>query len=75
MGGYSSEYAISLKTGSVVYKHLNSSLYTAYKIHIFKEKWVCITDDAQEFPVDKNDFSVIINDTKINFDCVISTNT
>lgn len=72
MGGYSSEYAISLKTGSVVYKHLNSSLYTAYKIHIFKEKWVCVTDDAQEFPVDKNDFSVTINDTKITFDCVFN---
>jgi D-alanine-D-alanine ligase len=72
MGGYSSEYAISLKTGNVVYKHLNASLYTAYRIHIFKEKWVCVTDDTEEFPVDKNDFSVTIDGAKITFDCVFN---
>jgi len=72
MGGYSSEYAISLKTGSVVYKHLNSELYNAYKVHIFKDKWVCVTTDEKEYPIDKNDFSVHIDDLKITFDCVFN---
>ena len=72
MGGYSSEYAISLKTGSVVYKHLDSELYNAYKVHIFKDKWVCVTTDEKEFPIDKNDFSVRIDDLKITFDCVFN---
>ncbi len=72
MGGYSSEYAISLKTGSVVYKHLNSQMYNVYKVHIFKEKWVCVTTDEKEFPIDKNDFSVTIDDIKITFDCVFN---
>jgi len=72
MGGYSSEYAISLKTGSVVYKHLDSATYIPYKIHIFKDKWVCVTDDGKEFPIDKNDFSVRINERKITFDCVFN---
>ncbi|MEM6721216.1 MAG: D-alanine--D-alanine ligase [Bacteroidota bacterium] len=72
MGGYSSEYAISLKTGNVVHKHLNSAKYNAYKVHIFPEKWVCVTEDAQEFPIDKNDFSVTIDAVKITFDCVFN---
>ncbi|WP_108112863.1 D-alanine--D-alanine ligase [Kordia periserrulae] len=72
MGGYSSEYAISLKTGNVVYKHLNKELYNVFKVHIFLEKWVCMTDFGEEFPIDKNDFSVTINAVKITFDCVFN---
>ncbi|MCH2194416.1 D-alanine--D-alanine ligase [Kordia sp.] len=72
MGGYSSEYAISLKTGNVVYTHLNKTLYNPYKVHIFREKWVCVTTDNKEFPIDKNDFSLIIDGTKITFDCVFN---
>ncbi|QHI38637.1 D-alanine--D-alanine ligase [Kordia antarctica] len=72
MGGYSNEYAISLKTGSVVYKHLDSEKYSPYKVHIFKDKWVCVTTVGKEFPIDKNDFSVTIDDIKITFDCVFN---
>lgn len=72
MGGYSSEYAISLKTGNVVSKHLDAKKYNVYKVHIFKEKWVCVTTDNAEYPIDKNDFSVIIDDIKITFDCVFN---
>jgi len=72
MGGYSSEYAISLKTGNVVYTHLNKTLYNPYKVHIFREKWVCVTTDNKELPIDKNDFSLIIDGTKITFDCVFN---
>ena len=72
MGGYSNEYAISLKTGNVVYKHLDSKKYSPYKVHIFKDKWVCVTTVGKEFPIDKNDFSVLVNETRINFDCVFN---
>ncbi|WP_046758657.1 D-alanine--D-alanine ligase [Kordia jejudonensis] len=72
MGGYSSEYAISLKTGNVVYTHLNTEIYNPYKVHIFKDKWVCVTTDDNEFPIDRNDFSVVIDDVKITFDCVFN---
>ena len=37
MGGYSSEYKISLKSGNVVYETLDKEKYNAYRIHIFKE--------------------------------------
>ncbi|MBC2844769.1 D-alanine--D-alanine ligase [Winogradskyella flava] len=72
MGGYSSEYQISLKSGNVVYNTLNKIKYNAYRIHIFKDKWVFVNDMDEEFPVDKNDFSVMVNETRITFDCVFN---
>ncbi|WP_299368230.1 D-alanine--D-alanine ligase [Winogradskyella sp.] len=72
MGGYSSEYEISLKSGNVVYDTLNKEKYNVYRIHIFKSKWVYVNDDNEEFPVDKNDFSIRVNDTKITFNCVFN---
>nr|WP_321222281.1 D-alanine--D-alanine ligase [uncultured Psychroserpens sp.] len=72
MGGYSSEFEISLKSGQVVYDTLNKSKYNAYRIHIFKQKWVFVNDMDEEFHIDKNDFSVLVNETKINFDCVFN---
>ncbi|WAC03408.1 D-alanine--D-alanine ligase [Lacinutrix neustonica] len=72
MGGYSSEYQISLKSGNVVYRALDKDKYNVYRVHIFKEKWVCIDSNTVEFPIDRNDFSVIIENTKISFDCVFN---
>lgn len=72
MGGYSSEYEISLKSGNVVYETLNSKKYYLYRIHIFKDKWVYVDDNNIEFQVNKHDFSVDVNDKKITFDCVFN---
>ena len=72
MGGYSSEYEISLKSGQVVYESLDKNKYNAYRIHIFETKWVFVNDFNEEFLVDKNDFSVLVNETKISFDCVFN---
>ncbi|WP_028283848.1 D-alanine--D-alanine ligase [Olleya marilimosa] len=72
MGGYSSEYKISLTSGNVVYQNLDKTKYNAYRIHIFKDKWVYVDDADQEFAIDKNDFSVTIDNNKITFDCVFN---
>ena len=72
MGGYSSEYEISLKSGNVVYETLNQDKYNAFKIHIFKDKWVYVDDDNNEFAIDKNDFSTTVNGKKFTFDCVFN---
>ena len=72
MGGYSSEYKISLISGNVVYQFLDKTKYNGFRIHIFKEKWVYVDDKDAEFPIDKNDFSTIVNGTKITFDCVFN---
>lgn len=72
MGGYSSEYQISLKSGNVVYQNLDANQYKGFRIHIFKEKWVYVAADDTEYPIDKNDFSVQVNGEKIVFDAVFN---
>ncbi len=72
MGGYSSEYKISLKSGNVVYNNLDKTKYNAYRIHIFKDKWVYVDDTNNEYNINKNDFSVMVADSKITFDCVFN---
>ena len=72
MGGYSSEYKISLISGNVVYQYLDKTKYNGFRIHIFKEKWVYVDEKDAEYAIDKNDFSVTINDQKITFDCVFN---
>ena len=72
MGGYSSEYEISLQSGQAVFEALNPEKYNAFRIHIFKKKWVFVDAENVEFPIDKNDFSVTINGKKITFDCVFN---
>ncbi|MFB9054369.1 D-alanine--D-alanine ligase [Formosa undariae] len=72
MGGYSSEFEISLNSGNVVYQSLDASKFNAYSVHIFKDKWVYVNADNEEFSIDKNDFSVTIDDQKTTFDCVFN---
>jgi D-alanine-D-alanine ligase len=72
MGGYSSEYQISIKSGSVVKACLDSTKYNSYCIHIFKDKWVYVDEDSNEHPIDKNDFSIVVDNKKIVFDCVFN---
>lgn len=72
MGGYSSEYKISLTSGNVVYNHLDTSKFNAFRIHIFKDKWVYVDENNTEFPINKNDFSVEVNGSKITFDVVFN---
>lgn len=72
MGGYSSEYQISIKSGNVVYKYLNENIFDSYRIHILKDKWVYIDKSDNEHPINKNDFSIQIDGNKIEFDCVFN---
>ncbi len=72
MGGYSSEVGISLKSGNVVYKHLNKEKYNPYRVHILKDKWVLVDDNEVEYPINKHDFSAEIEGIKITFDAVFN---
>jgi D-alanine-D-alanine ligase len=72
MGGYSSEFEISLKSGNVVYQSLNNTLYEPFRIHILPNKWVYVDDSNNEFPINKHDFSVEVNGSKITFDIVFN---
>jgi len=72
MGGYSSEYQISLNSGNVVYNAIQKYC-NAYRVHLFKDKWVYVDANEKEHPINKGDFSVTIENIKINFDCVFNT--
>ena len=72
MGGYSSEYKISLKSGMVVHEYLNSDKFNSYPIHIYKDKWVYVDDNGNEHPVNKHNFSVHTPKTTLFFDCVFN---
>ena len=72
MGGYSSEYQISLKSGQVVFETLDPLKYNAFRIHIFKDKWVYVDESNTEYPIDRNDFSINIDSYKVTFDCVFN---
>ena len=67
MGGYSSEYDISVKSGNVVYKHLDRDLYNPFRIFITQEKWYYLDDENQEYIIDKNDFSLTLENKKTTF--------
>lgn len=72
MGGYSSEYKISLTSGNVVYNYLDNTLFDAYRVHIFKDKWVYVDSNNTEHPINKDDFSITVENQHITFDCVFN---
>lgn len=73
MGGYSSEYRISINSGNVVYKNLDRSKYEPYRVHIMQHEWFVVADDDTPYPINKSNFTVKINDKVIIFDCVFNT--
>lgn len=72
MGGFSSEFEISLNSGQVVYETLDPLQYNAFRIHIFKDKWVYVDADNNEHPIDRNDFSFTVKGVKTTFDSVFN---
>ena len=72
MGGYSSEYKISLKSGDIVHEFLSKSKFDSYRIHILKDKWVYVDEEGLEHEVNRHDFSIYLNGTSIVFDCVFN---
>lgn len=72
MGGYSSEFEISLHSGEVVYASLSKKNYNVYRIHILKEKWVHKLDSLEEFEVNRADFSFSDGKNTIHPDVVFN---
>ena len=72
MGGYSAEVDISIKSGNVVYTHLDKEKYIPFRVLILHNKWVALDADGKEYQIDKNDFSFFLGAQKIVFDCVFN---
>ena len=48
MGGYSSEFDISIKSGNVVYKHIDRNLYQPFRVHITKNAWYYVDENDEK---------------------------
>ncbi|GAB5401764.1 MAG: D-alanine--D-alanine ligase [Aureisphaera sp.] len=73
MGGYSTEYEISLQSGEVVCESLDPNKYHVFPIHIFKEGWFHLDGDNKKYPVDKGNFSFDNGNETIIPDVVFNT--
>ena len=58
MGGFSSEYHISINSGNMVYKNLDRDLYEPYRVHILQKGWFVVVENDNPYPINKNDFTV-----------------
>lgn len=67
-GGDSGEFEISVKSAHVVKKNLNPRQYGSYIIVVSKKGWYGLLDDGSHVEIDKNDFSMKIDDRKVKFD-------
>lgn len=70
-GGYSGEAVISYKSASSIEKNIDNTKWDCYKIDINPQGWNYLSPDGRKIPIDKNDFSVTIDGTKVNFDAVL----
>lgn len=70
-GGYSGEAVISYKSAKSIEKNLDSEKWESYTIDIHPEGWNYLSPDGKKYPVDKNDFSITVSGTRINFDAVL----
>ena len=70
-GGYSGESVISYKSAKTIKDNLDSSKWESYWIDICNEGWFYVNEAETKIPVDKNDFSVLVNDQKITFDAAL----
>lgn len=66
-GGVSSERVISIKTAKQLSEALDKNLFQAFLADIGKNSWDILIED-KKYPIDKNDFSAIIEGEKIKFD-------
>lgn len=73
MGGYSSEFEISLQSGSVVCESLDKEKYFVYPIHILKEGWNYVAKNGDKQPINKADFSFYNGSETIVPDTIFNT--
>ncbi len=68
-GGNSGEAEISFKSANIIEQNIDNSLYNVYKINLLKTDWHYIDEKGIQHQIDKNDFSLTLNATKIKFQC------
>jgi len=72
MGGYSSEYKISLESGKAVFDILNKNKFNCFRVVILKDKWFYIDSKNHEIAINKDSFTFKLNNKIIYIDCVFN---
>lgn len=70
-GGYSGESVISYKSADTIRKNIDPVKWDCYLIDINPTGWYFENEQHEKIAVDKNDFSIIVDNKKINFDAVL----
>jgi D-alanine-D-alanine ligase len=70
-GGFSGEAEISYKSAITIEKNIDRERWNLYKIDITPGGWFYDQASGERIEVDKNDFSIIVDEEKINFDAVL----
>jgi len=72
MGGYSSEYKISLESGKAVFDILDKNKFNCFRVVILKDKWFYIDSENHEKAINKESFTFKLNNKLIYIDCVFN---
>lgn len=71
-GGYSSEEVVSRKSVEGLLTFIDTRVYNLYPVLINKAEWAVVLD-GNKCPIDKNDFSAVVDGSRLTFDCVYVT--
>jgi D-alanine-D-alanine ligase len=69
-GGFSGEAVISYKSAATIDHNLDRNRFDVYLIDISSTGWLYKLPDGSTAAIDKNDFSLFVDDRKIKFDAV-----
>jgi D-alanine-D-alanine ligase len=70
-GGYSGEAVISYKSAATIFENIDPEKWNCFLIDIHPDGWFYVNRKQEKTRVDKNDFSIVEEGTKINFDAVL----
>ncbi len=69
-GGFSGEAVISYKSATTIANNLDAEKFSVYKIDVNPNGWVYELTDGRKVEIDKNDFSLQLDNRKVDFDAV-----
>ena len=66
-GGYSKEKVISIKSAQTVFENLDRTKFAPVRVLIDESEWTAY-DKEGRYPIDKNDFSFVKNESRVQFE-------
>ena len=67
-GGDTSEFQVSLRSAQGIYSFIDKEKYTLYIVEMHGLDWHVQLQDGRQLPVDRNDFSFMLDGSKVTFD-------